>query len=70
MATKHNKFCNTGKSPKNGGSLDLVSRKSYYERMKELKLLPPRLYKEMHDILMLLVMLNGKYDVVRYWTSL
>ena len=38
--------------------------KSYYERMKELKLLPLSLYMEMHNILMLLAMLNDKYDVV------
>ena len=36
----------------------------YYERMKELKLLPLILYMEMHNILMLLAMLNDKCDVV------
>ena len=38
--------------------------KSYYERMRELKVLFRSLYMEMHDILMMLAMLNDKYDVV------
>ena len=42
----------------------LGPEKSYCERMKELKLLPLSLYMEMHDILMLLAMLNDNYDVV------
>ena len=42
----------------------LGPEKIYYERMKELKLLPFSLDMEIHDILMLLVMLNDKYDVV------
>ena len=32
--------------------------------MKELKLLPLSLYMEMHDMLLLLAVLNDKYDVV------
>ena len=62
--SKQSKLCNTRESSKFGDSLDLGPEKSYYQRMKVLKLLPLSLYMEMHDILMLLAMLNDKYDVV------
>ena len=64
MATKQNNFSNTRESSKIGDSLDLGSKRSYCQRMKELKLLHLSLYMDMHDILMLPAMLNDKYDVV------
>ena len=64
MATKQIKCCNTGENSKISDSLDRGSRKLLLRKMKELKLLPLILYMEMHNILMLLAMLNDKCDVV------